>query len=287
MKLTQDVKNPVRGISHMNFQVSYSLSRFVNPGGSNPSTPGNSDQDFVIQALDYRNPNRFTGTSLLDRTHQLSFGGFFELPGGFQTSVISHFYSPLSTSLVIPDTGLGAAEIFATDFTGDGSTQDLMPGTKVGAFGRSVGVSGLTAKINNYNSTVAGQPTPAGQLLISQNFVTADQLASLGAVAPSVPLPPQGEVGLGWLRAFDFKLSWRYTFHERITIEPSAGFYNVFNFSNFDLPPNVLNGLLTGGAGAVNGTTPADRITNRVGAGTGVFGLGSPRAMEFGLRLTF
>ena len=33
------------------------------------------------------------------------------------------------------------------------------------------------------------------------------------------------------------------------------------------------------------GTVPSD--TFRVGAGTGVFGLGSPRAMEFGLKITF
>jgi len=34
-------------------------------------------------------------------------------------------------------------------------------------------------------------------------------------------------------------------------------------------------------------TTEADRITNRVGQGTGVFALGAPRAIEFGIRLAF
>jgi hypothetical protein len=43
----------------------------------------------------------------------------------------------------------------------------------------------------------------------------------------------------------------------------------------------------TATTGYVNSTTYADRITNRVGVGTGVFGLGSPRAVEFGLDLNF
>jgi hypothetical protein len=31
---------------------------------------------------------------------------------------------------------------------------------------------------------------------------------------------------------------------------------HLFNFANFDLPGNMLNGLLTGAAGQINGTTP-------------------------------
>jgi Carboxypeptidase regulatory-like domain/TonB dependent receptor-like, beta-barrel len=285
-KLNANWNNPFRGLRHASFQVAYSLSRFVNNGGSNPSTPGNSDQDFVISAVDQRNPLGYTGPSLLDRTHQFSFGGFFDLPGGFQASIISHFYSGLPTSLVVPQTG-SAGEIFRTDFTGDGTVQDLLPGTKVGAFNRTVGVGGLTQVINNYNNTVAGQPTPAGQVLIDNGLFTLQQLQELGGVAPSISLPPNGEVGMGDLRAFDLTLSWIHKFGERVEIEPKIGFYNLFNFANFDLPPNVISGLLTGSAGSINGTTQADRIDNRVGLGTGVFALGAPRAIEVGMRLSF
>ena len=72
-----------------------------------------------------------------------------------------------------------------------------------------------------------------------------------------------------------------------IAFQPSVGFFNLFNFANFDLPPNALTGGLTGSAGSINGTTSATRITNRVGAGTGVFNLGAPRAMEFGMSINF
>jgi hypothetical protein len=66
-----------------------------------------------------------------------------------------------------------------------------------------------------------------------------------------------------------------------------VGFYNLFNFANFDLPGNMMNGLLTGAVGQINGTTAQGRNVNRVGVGTGVYSLGAPRQIEFGLRLTF
>jgi hypothetical protein len=61
----------------------------------------------IANALDNAKPGRYFGPSVLDRTHQLSFGGYVELPSGFQLSVMSHFWSPLSTSLVEPNTNLG------------------------------------------------------------------------------------------------------------------------------------------------------------------------------------
>ncbi len=287
-KLTQNVEHPLPGLGRLNLQVSYSLSRFVNQGGSNAGqSPGNSDQDFVISALDNADPLRYMGPSLLDRTHQLSFGIVGDLPGSFRASIVSHFYSGLPISLQVPNTGSGAGEIFRTDFTGDGTVADLLPGTNVGDFNRNVSVSGLSGLIQNYNNTVANQPTPAGQTLISNGLFTLAQLQALGGVAPTIQAPPPGEVGVSPLRAFDLKLSWAHKFGERFEIEPSCGIYNLFNFANWDLPPNVINGLLTGSPGSVNGTTQADRITNRVGLGTGVFALGAPRAIEFGIRIAF
>jgi hypothetical protein len=162
-----------------------------------------------------------------------------------------------------------------------------MPGTKVGAFGRSISTGDLSKVISNYNTVVANNPTPAGQALINGGFMTLPQLQRLGAVAPSLPLPPQGQVSMGSLRSFDLKLSWRGRLRENITLEPSVALYNLFNFANFDLPPNDMRGLLDGTPGSINGTTSRDRITNRVGAGSGTFALGAPRTLEIGARLNF
>jgi len=287
-KLTHNVKEPFRGVRYLNFQISYSLSRFENTGGGSADSPGASDQDFIISALDNAKPNRYFGPSVLDRTDQLSFGGYATLPAGFQISLISHFWSPLATSVIVPNTNLGPGEIFRTDFTGDGTAQDPVPGTHVGNFGRGINKSNINSVINAYNSTYAGQPTPAGQVLIQNGLFTQAQLVQMGdGVAPTLPNAPPGQVNLGWLRALDLKLSWTRTFYERFTVQPNVGFYNVVNFSNFDLPGETLNGLLTGAAGQINGTNSVAHNIDRVGVGTGVYALGAPRQIEFGLTLTF
>jgi hypothetical protein len=292
-KLTGNLQHPLPSVHALTFQVSYVLSRFENDGGAqlgssgNAATAGLADQDYGPQALDYAKLNRYFGPSLLDRTHQLSFGGYADLPHGFQLSLIAHFWSPLPTSLVMPNTNLGPGEIFRTDFTGDGTVQDLIPGTHWGNFGRGIDASNINNVIASYNNTYANQSTPAGNLLIQNGLFTLTQLRALGAVAPSVPLAPPDEVNLSWLRALDLKASWSHKIHEGFNLQSSVGFYNLFNFANFDLPGAALNGLLTGSAGQINGTTRAGHEVDRVGTGTGVYALGAPRQIEIGLRLSF
>ncbi len=303
MKLTYQKHNVAKWLPGLNAQISYAYSSFKNSGGGSATAPGavaNSDQDFVIPALDNENPNRYFGPSLLDRPQQFSFGVVGSLPWHFQVSFIGHFNSSLPLPIIVP--GSGAGQIFQTDFTGDGTTGDPLPGTLNGAYGRSVHASTLNTLLASYNATQGNQPTPAGMTLVNNGLFTVSQLQQLGGVAPCVQgmginspnctlqPAPNGQVNLGSLRDFDLKLNWTYNVELKshvIQLQPGVGFYNLFNFANFDLPPNALTGALTGSAGTINGTTAADRITNRVGVGTGVFNLGAPRAMEFGMRIAF
>lgn len=291
VKFVDNVKHPFRWADSMNLQVSYAISKFSNSGGGvpadSPVTAASGDQDFIAPALNNADVNHYFGPSALDRRHQISFGGFVNLPKRFQWGIIGHFDSPLSSTLTVPNTGSGAGEIFRTDFAGDGTTQDPIPGTHVGNFDRGIDASNLDRTISRYNTTVAGLPTPAGQVLITNNLLTQQDLINLGGVAPAVAPAPLGQVDYSWLRTFDTSLAWSYTIKERVTIRPSVAVFNLLNFVNFDLPGNMMSGLLTGTSGAVNGTTYLGHATNRVGAGSGVFTLGSPRQIEFRLKVNF
>ena len=100
-------------------------------------------------------------------------------------------YSPLPVSLTLPggSAGGGSGGIFVSDVTGDGSGDgsgayagagDVVPGTKLGAYGRSIKPGDLASFISNFNATVAGSATPAGQVLISNGLFTLAQLQALG-----------------------------------------------------------------------------------------------------------
>jgi hypothetical protein len=295
MKLSQNVTTPFRGVRGMNFQISYSLSRFENSGGSAATgTSADNDQDFVLATADNNKPNRYFGPSLLDRTHQISFGGYADLPAKFRVGLVGHFSSPLSTVLAVPNTG-SEGEIFRTDFTGDGTFSDPVPGTHFGQFGRSTNASNINALISKYNTNVANQATPAGQVLIANNLMTLDQLQKLGGVAPTLGPAPADQANFPWMRSFDMNIAWKFTIKERVSIEPSVSAFNIFNFSNFNNPPFTMSGLLTGSAGSVNGTgthfdascgcVPND--TFRVGNGTGTYAVGAGRQIEWGLKVTF
>jgi len=294
VKLVDNVKTPFRGVKYLNFQFAYSLSRFTNCGAALSTSAGTSpaaaDQDFVNPTIDNNHPCGFSGPSALDRTHQFSFGGYADLPLHFRLGTIFHFDSPLASALAVPETGSGPGEIFSTDFDGDGTVGDPVPGTKQGSFMRGVSLGDLSNVVNNYNNTVANNPTPAGNVLINNGLFTLSQLQALGGVAPALSPVVPGEVGLTWLKTFDMSLTWigKVNVREReLSFEPSVSFYNLFNFANFNIPGNVLSGILSGGAGSLNGTTYADANSVRVGVGTGVFALGAPRTIEFGMKLTF
>jgi hypothetical protein len=292
MTLKQNIDHPFRFVKSMDMQVSYSFSKYVATA---------QDSDFINSAEDNNFPTRFIGPNGLDRRNQISFGGTLDLPASFRLGVIGHFYSPLPLDLRLPTSG-NPGGIFQTDVTGDGTGDgtgvsnggngDLVPGTKLGGSGSYGSASSINKVITYYNNTYAGQLTPAGQVLAPTNntgFFTRTQLASLGAVLPQLQPAPSDQVGLGWLRTLDVSVSWPYKIRESLTIEPMVSFFNVFNLANFDAPGNTLSGILDGTPGSANGTTAALRSigNTRTGVGTGVFSLGSPRQIEFGLKLTF
>ena len=292
MSFKQNVTNPFRGVRRMNLVASYAWSKYI---------ASSRDGDFVNPATDNSHPLRYLGPNGLDRRHQISVGGTAELPRRFRLGVISHFYSPLPLDLAVSPSG-NTGGIFTSDLTGDGTGDgspvspggDLLPGTKLGAFGRTVtSIAALDKLIGSYNTNYAGFETPAGVALLRAGLVTHDQLVRLGGVAQPIQNTQPGAVLQSWLRAVDLSLAWSYKPRESVTIEPSVAVFNVLNLSNFDGPNQLLNGVLDASlpngdinpVNAVNG--PGGHAGDRTGLGTGVFALGSPRAIEFGLKITF
>ncbi len=287
LSLKQHLDHPLRAVKNFDMQASYQLASYIAAA---------TDNDFITIATDFNNPQHWLGPNGLDRKHQFSFGGTMDLPGHFRFGVIGHFYSPLPVTATLSPTG-NAGGIFVTDITGDGtgdgsfasngSLGDVLPGTNVGSFEHGVDAGNINKVIGNYNTQSAGTTTPAGQVLINNGLFTLDQLRSLGGVQQPVPLAPANEANMGWLHALDASLNWIYKIREDIAIQPGVSFFNVMNFVNFDGPANPLSGALSGAPGSINGTAGEQPASNRLGLGSGVFALGSPRVIEFSLKLSF
>ncbi|MGB7131689.1 MAG: carboxypeptidase regulatory-like domain-containing protein [Candidatus Sulfotelmatobacter sp.] len=287
LSLKQHLDHPFQGVKNFDMQMSYQLQNYIAAA---------TDNDFINIATDFNNPQHWLGPNGLDRKNQISFGGTMDLPGHFRFGVIGHFYSPLPQTLTLNPTG-NAGGIFVTDITGDGTGDgsyasnggygDVLPGTNVGSFEHGVSASNINKVISNYNTQYAGTTTPAGQVLINNGLFTLGQLTALGGVQQTVPLAPTNEANMGWLHALDMSLNWIYKMREDLVIQPGVSFFNVLNFANFDGPANPLSGVLDGSPGSVNGTAGEQPASNRLGLGSGVFALGSPRVIEFSLKLSF
>ncbi len=264
--------------------ASYSLSRL--------EAKGTYEDAAVLNFADHISndkPLEFHGPATLDRTHMLSLASLFTIPGGVRLNSIWRAFSALPQTLFVPAVSGGAAEIFQTDFNGDGLGADPLPGTNRGGYGRKIGcgAGAVNRVIDAYNSTQAGKLTPAGQALMNAGLFTESQLNRLGAVSPMVPRAPDGQVCLDSFITTDVRIARPFKLRgERITIEPAFEWFNLFNVANYDLPGNKLSGTLTGAEGSLNGTTRANR-PNRAGFGGGSFALGTPRSWQLVLRVLF
>jgi hypothetical protein len=293
--VTQRAAHPVRYVDAMNMTGAYTYSHF-NGTGSYTSIGAQSggDQDFAEPALNYDKPSNFFGPAGLDRHQQFSASLGLEMLKGLRIDTIAHLYSSLPLSLNVPVTGAG--DIFISDFDGDGTTGDIVPGSNVGSFMRTVGPHNINNLINSYNTKYTNQLTPAGAQVVKAGVLSAAQLQALGGVSPALPLAPPNQVGNDILRIWDVKASYDWKIAEGLTIQPGASALNVLNMANFDAPGTLgatrLSGTLNGAPGSANNTIGTVGAANsqgtyRVGTGTGVYAFGAPRQLEFALKFIF
>lgn len=286
-----------RGVRHWDMAFSYTYSDYK----SNIASPDGSGGDYSVLpvAQDYNRPHLGNfGPSGLDRRSLFSFTPSFELRRGPRLTMIAQLASPLPLTLYLPqqDGGGVAGEIFRTDVTGDGTVGDLLRGTHLGTPGRYTEASVIGA-INAYNANLAGKLTPAGSALVNAGLFSGQQLATLGAVMPTIQPINVGATPT-WLKTIDLRFSWPFHIGERIVLEPHASAFNVFNLANFGGAGRQLSGVLDGSPGTSlnnatvsgvcgNQTASCTSRMDRITAGSGTFGIGAPRQIDFGVRVTF
>ncbi len=295
--LQQQKAHPAPGIVSSNIQISYALSRIVSSTGDPDASSATSSDQFFGGARPWNNdnPNLYIGRNNIDHTNELSMGGSLGIKYGLQVGFIAHFFSAPPTSLTLDDSAGGTGQIFTTDVDGDGTYGDLVPGTNPGAYMHQYkGGAGLNRLINSYNSTDAGQETPAGKALVGAGLFSPAQLTQLGAVQQPLAPAPFNALENAALRTFDLSASYPITyfkrFHEGWSLVPGVSMYNVFNMSNFNSFTNgiLLNTADAGTPGYLNGPGgQANLNANRVERSSGTFDQGGPRTTEFQLKLNF
>jgi len=304
-KLVHHLGKPVRGVKAADIQLAYTYSKFKSEV---------QDQDAINLALDNDNPGRFFGPNALDRKQQISFASTLDLPWYTKLSIVGHFYSPLAQNLLLPEL-TNAGEIFATDWLGAGlpanGSPEPLPGTQLGQVERGSNIYTLQTALNTYNHTYAGTLTPAGACLVANTapanpfacpgiisgppVMTPTDMAALGWVMPTVGSVAPSFVGIPWLKSMDVKLYWPFNYKDRVTIEPSATVFNIFNFWNAYLPGNLPNPSLIPGQDGLLAPTAVGGIASgspslapyRANFQSGTFAMGTPRTFEFGLRISF
>jgi hypothetical protein len=319
-KLAQTFSRPANGIKTAQLFISYTFSKFISQS---------PDQDLAMVAINNDRPDQFTGDNAMDRKHQISFGGTFEFPRRIHVGIIGRFFSPLAQTLLLPQLTNGG-QIYATDWIGSGlgsgAAPEPVPGTQIGQFMRKTELTSCLPCLNfyvnpantnpnnfenvisSYNTHYAGTLTPAGHCLVADGscpgngavqVMTNADMTALGWVMPTIPSVNINSINVPWLQLFDLRASWPVTFRDRITIEPSAAVFNLFNFGNAGQAGNMFGNSLYPGPNPTfqpNGTLAPNvigGITNgslaplRAGLQSGNFAMGAPRQIQFGVKITF
>jgi hypothetical protein len=178
-----------------------------------------------------------------DVTHIVNLAGVVQLGWRFQLGLNFSYSSAPPFS----------AFVGGNDFNGDGTTDDLLPGTTVNAFNRGLGRAELESLVAQFNQTRAGK------------------LDGKGAPIPALTLPERYWFGDNF-QSLDLRLSREFVFSERWRLALIGEVFNVYNAAN-----------LSGYGGNLTNTAfgqPTSRATQ-------VFGSGGPRAFQIGARVSF
>ena len=184
------------------------------------------------------------GPTASDRRHTFTVSGIVDLPWGFRLSSISTFLSKPPFR----------AQISGLDLNGDGTINDLLPGTKWNELNRGLDKADLRRLVDDYNASLAGQRTPTGQVI------------------PRITLPADFSFGDRFFST-DIRLGKIIRLRERYELNVFGEVFNLLNIAN-------LTGYSTDLLQSSAFGQPASRATQ-------VFGSGGPRAFQLAARFSF
>ena len=220
------------------FLASYAL-------GSYTGTNGPGGNQFPGTGFNNNNWSESNGPLPTDLRHVLNLSGFVDLPWRFQFSVNISAYGRPPFSVYVS----------GIDFNGDGTQNDLLPGTRVNQFNRGLGKDDLARLVERYNQEFAGKLTASNQ------------------IAPRLTLPADFSFNDNFFTQ-DLRLSRSFSFgSERLRLMLLCEVFNLFNTANLvQYSGNIADTAAFGKPGA--------RFSQ-------VFGSGGPRAFQLGVRLSF
>jgi len=145
-----------------------------------------------------------------------------------------------------------------SDLNGDGTSNDLLPGTGFNTVNRDISASDLRRLVDQYNSQFAGKPAPRGT-------------AQKPSFFPTLALPSNFDLSDSF-QSTEVRLSKEFKIvAERLKLELTGELFNVFNTSN----KLGFRGDLDSGFGQATAKASP------------TFGLGGPRVFQFGGRIKF
>jgi hypothetical protein len=178
-----------------------------------------------------------------DFTHILNVYGMTRLPWRFMFNFNFAYSSAPPFSAYLGD----------TDLNGDGTKNDLLPGTTVNAFNRGMGPGDLERLVSQFNST--------------------EQLDASGNTIPKITLPAQYSFADNF-QALDVRFSRSFPLKgDRVALRLMLDIFNVYNAAN-----------LSGHSGNLTNSSTFGQPTNRYSQ---IFGSGGPRAFQLGGKLSF
>ena len=229
-----------KGLSHgVQVRGSYAYSRNVGTGALGSGAGSGFKNGNWLQAY---------GPLPTDLTHIVNVAGVIALPWAVQLGFNFSYASAPPFSAYVRN----------IDFDGDGTKDDLLPGSTVRAFGRSLDGSDLVRLVNQFNE-----------------LYTCDCKVDQGLKpVPIHPIQLPDHYAFGHdFQSLDLRLSRSFALHQRWRLSVMGEAFNIYNAPN-----------LSGYSGDLTNPGTFGQPTGRA---TQIFGSGGPRAFQMAVRASF